>query len=105
MGRYEIGTYYAWVKVFRIISEFRILRLTFRKKFSLKILNYDSNSFFDLFSVHLKTIYHLNLKLLIFVGILQVLRFDIKKFRIFGNFELSPMYNNISYSEVTEHCL
>ena len=42
----------------------------------------DSNSFFDLFSVYIKTIDHLNLKLLIFVGILQVLRFDFKKFRI-----------------------
>ena len=62
--------------VFRIIPELRILRLTF--------LNYaDSNSFFDLFSVYQKTIDHLNLKLLRFVGILQILRFDFKKFRIF----------------------
>ena len=40
------------------------------------------NSFSDLVSVYLKTIDHLNLKLLIFVGILQVLRFDFKKFKI-----------------------
>ena len=40
------------------------------------------DSFFDLFSVYLKTIDLLNLDLLIFVGILQVLRFDFKMFRI-----------------------
>ena len=38
----------------------------------------DSNSFFDLFSVYLMTIDHLNLKLLIFVAILQVLRLILK---------------------------
>ena len=54
----------------------------FPKKVTLKILNKaDSNSFFDLFSVYLKTIDHLNLKLLIFVCLLQVLKFDFKKFR------------------------
>ena len=58
-----------------IIPEFRIL--------SLKILNFaDSYGFFDLISVYLKTIDHLNLKLLIFIGIGQVLRFDFQKFRI-----------------------
>ena len=50
---------------------------------SIKMLNFaDSNSFFDLFSVYLKTIDHLSLKLLILVGILHFLRFDFKKFRI-----------------------
>ena len=34
------------------------------------------------FSVYLKTIYHLNLKLMIFVVILHVLKFDFQKFRI-----------------------
>ena len=69
------------MKVYRIIPEFRILILTFQV--SLKMLNYaDNNSFSDLASVYLKAIDHLNLKLLIFVGILQVLRFDFKKFRI-----------------------
>ena len=38
--------------------------------------------FFDLISVYLKAIDHLNLKLLIFVSILQALRFDFQKFRI-----------------------
>ena len=47
----------------------------------------DSYSFFDLISVYLKTFDHLNLKLLIFVGILHVLRFDFRKFRIL-NFNL-----------------
>ena len=33
----------AWMKVFRIIPEFRILRLTFLKKVSLKMLNSADN--------------------------------------------------------------
>ena len=45
---------------------------------------------FDLFSVYQKTIDHLNLKLLIFVGIMQVLRFDFKKFRTLENLNLHP---------------
>ena len=54
-----------------------------KAKVSLKILNLaDSNSFLDLFSVYLHTIDHLNLKLLIFKVILQVLRYDFQKFRI-----------------------
>ena len=73
----------SWVKVFRIIPEFRILRLTFCVKVSLKFLNSaDSYGFFDLILLYLKTIDHLNFKLLIFIGILQVLRFDFQKFRI-----------------------
>ena len=71
------------MKVFRFIPELRILRLTFHKRVSLKIPNEaDSYSFFDLFSFYRETNDHLNLKLLIFVGILQVLRYDFKKFRI-----------------------
>ena len=59
----------------------------------------DYNSCFDLFSVYLKTIDHLNLKLLIFVGILQVLifvgilqvlRFNFKKFRILESLIFHP---------------
>ena len=65
---------YSWIQDFEA---------DFPKKVSLKILNIaDSNSFFDLFAVYLKTIDHLNLKLLIFLGIVQVLRFDCKKIRI-----------------------
>ena len=37
----------------------------------------------DLFSVHIYAMDHLNLKLLKFVGIQQVLRFEFQKFRIF----------------------
>ena len=52
-----------WMKIFRIIPEFRILRLTFWKV-SLKMLNKANyNSFSDVFSVCLKTIDALNLKL------------------------------------------
>ena len=59
---------------------------------SLKILNYaDFYGFFDFISVYLKTIDSLNLKLLIFVGILQVLRFDFQKFRILKILNFHPM--------------
>ena len=84
---HEILVLNAWVKVFRIIPESRILRL----KVSLKILNWVGfYGFFDLFSVYLKTLYHLNLKLLIFVGILHVLRFDFQKFRIWVILNFHP---------------
>ena len=42
----------------------------------------DYNSCFDLFSVYLNNIDHLNLKILILIGILQVLRYDFQAFRI-----------------------
>ena len=50
----------AWVKVFRIIPKFRILRLTFhRKSAGLKMLNSaDNDSFSDLVSVYLKIFDH-----------------------------------------------
>ena len=54
------------VKVFRIIPEFRILRLTltFHRKSGSKMLNWrDYNRFSDSYSVFLKAIDHLNLKL------------------------------------------
>ena len=96
------------MKAFRINPEFRILRLTFRRKdfeadfpqkVSLKILNWaDYYGFFDLISVYLKTIDHLNLKLLIFIGKLQVSRFDFQKDQDFGNFELPPMQSSILFS-------
>ena len=47
----------AWVKVFRITPELRILRLTFHRKSAG-----DNNRFSDLYSVCLKTIDHLNFK-------------------------------------------
>ena len=78
---------------FRIIPEFRILRLTFHRKVSLKILNYAASyGVFDLISVYLKTIDHLNLKLLIFIGILHVLRSEFQKFRIMEILNFHPCY-------------
>ena len=54
----------------------------------------DNIGFFYLVSVYLKTIDRLNLKLLIFVGILQVFRFDFKKFRILENLNFHPCKPN-----------
>ena len=42
------------------------------------------------------TIDHLNLKLLIFIGILQVLRFDFQKFRILEILNFHPCIYGIS---------
>ena len=50
----------------------------------------DSNGFFDLFSVYLKMTDCLNLKLLIYLGLLQVLRYDFKKFRILEILNFHP---------------
>ena len=81
------------MKVFRIIPEFRILRLTFLRKSASKFgirHHADYNSFSDIFTVYLKTINHLNLKYNYFEGILQRLKFEFQKFRILENFELHP---------------
>ena len=83
------------MKAFRIDPEFRILRPTFcgdfPQKVRLKILNLnDSYGLFELISVYFKTIAHLNMKLLIFIGILQVLRFDFQKFRILEILNFHP---------------
>ena len=68
------------IEIFRINPEFRILSLTFH---SLKMLNYeDNNSFFDKFSDYQNTIKYLNLKLFIFVVVLQVLKLEFLKVRI-----------------------
>ena len=54
-------------------ESFQDFEADFLRKVSLKILNFaDSNSFFGLFSVYLKKNDCLNLKLIIFIGILQV---------------------------------
>ena len=64
----------AWVKVFRIKPEFRILRLTFNRKSVSKFwINF-------------------NFKLSIFVDILQVLKFEFKKFRILEILNFHPWY-------------
>ena len=84
---YEI--YIAWVKDFRIIPEFRILRL---QKVSLKMLNKaDFNSFSDIFSVHLRAIDHLNSNLLILCWYTVSYKIWFSKVQDFWNFELSPM--------------
>ena len=56
-----------WVKVFRIIPEFRFLRLTFHRKSTSKyrIKQIIRASLIN-FKYIILTIYHLNLKLLIF---------------------------------------
>ena len=78
---------YSWIQDFEA---------DFPLKVSLKILNKaDSCGFFDLISVYLKTIDHLNFKLLIFIGILQVLRFDFQKFRILEILNFHPCICNI----------
>ena len=58
-----------------------------------KILNFtDFDSFSDLFSVCLRTIYHLILKLIRYIiYLLHVLRFWISKIQDFRIFEFSPM--------------
>ena len=76
----QAGLLNSWVKVFRIIPLFRILRLTFHRKSASK--SRIRHEVFDLISVYLKTIDHSNLKLLIFIGILQVLRVDFQKSKI-----------------------
>ena len=58
-------------------ESFQDFEADFPQKVSLKIQIFsDSNSFFDLFSID-----RLNLKLFIFIGILQVLRYGFQKFR------------------------
>ena len=76
----------AWVKVFRIFPEFRVLRLTFHRKSAPK----SWIRFFYLISVYPKTIDHLNLKSLIFIGIVQVLRFDFQELRILEILNFHP---------------
>ena len=50
----------------------------------------DYNRSSDLFSDYLNTINHLNMKLFIFIGILQVLKFDFLKFRILEILNFHP---------------
>ena len=56
-----------------------------------QILNLtDSKGLFDMIKVYLKKIDHLNLKLLIFIGIVQVQRFDFQKFTILEILNFHP---------------
>ena len=69
----------------------------FPQEVSLKILNYgDHNSFFDLFSVCLRTIDHLNLTLWIFSGHTASSKYGVLKVQDYGNVEISPMSAGLS---------
>ena len=68
---------YSWIQDFEA---------DFPQKVSLEILNLgDNNSFFDLFSVCLKTIDYLNLKLWIFSGHTASFKIRVTKFWTFTN--------------------
>ena len=88
------------MKVFRIIPEFRILRLTFYRKSASKILNKgDYNRLSDLYMVCLKTTDHLNFKFLkISSGHIASFNVSVSKVQDFGNFELSLSINSF-------HCM
>ena len=82
----------AWVKFFRIIPEFRILRLTFyRKSAPESCIRQITGIFSGLFTVNLKTFDHSNLKLLMIYGHTTSFKIRISEVHDFGNFELSPM--------------
>ena len=72
----------AWVKVFRIIPEFRI---------SIEMLNSTDNRFSNLYSGCFKTTDHLSFKLWIFSGHIASFKITVLIVQDFGNFELSPM--------------
>ena len=75
----------AWVKVFRTIPEFRILKV------GLKMLNSaGNNSFSDLVLIHLKVFDHLSWNFLYFGGVQQVLNSDFLKFRIWEILNFHP---------------
>ena len=84
---------YSWIQDFEA---------DFPQKVSLKILNKGDNSCFsDLFSVYLKAIDHLNLKLWIFREHIASFKIWVSKVQDFGNFELSLMDCEISYDGYT----
>ena len=86
--------YSASVKVFRINPEFRILKLTFHRNLVSKCwIREIIITSLDEFSDYLNTVNHLNMKLFIFVGILQVSKFEFLKFRILEYFYFHPWLN------------
>ena len=62
----------------------------------------DNKSFSDLFSICLKTIDHLNLKLLIFCRHTASFKIQISKVQDLGNFKLSPIFLSLADSFVFE---
>ena len=94
-----------WAKVFRIIPELRILRLTFHRKSASKCWIREIIIASLIYLVFLRTINHLSLKLRIFSEHNASFKIRVSKVQDFGNFELrSPMYvywllkRNISFS-------
>ena len=61
----------------------------------------DYNSFSDYFLDYLKTINHLNLKLCILIGILQVLKFEFLKFRILEILNFHPCICDIDMAFIS----
>ena len=79
------------MKVFNIIPEIRILRMTFHRVI-LKMLNKEGYiSFSDLFAICLSTTDHINMKLWILSVHTASFKIEISKGQGFGKFELSPM--------------
>ena len=91
-----------WVKVFRIIPEFRILRLTFHRKSASKCwiqqIIYRSP---ELYLVFLKPTDHLSIKLWIFSRNIASFKIRVLKVQDFENFELSPMKPHVNQWKVT----
>ena len=85
----------AWVTVFRIIPEFRVLRLTFHRKSASKYRSRQIVLALRFMSVCLKTDDHLNLKLLIFSRHIASFRPEFLKFRIFEILNFHPCVGNI----------
>ena len=89
----EDATKFAWVKVFRIIPEFRILRLTFHRKSASKSwirqILMASLIWFKL--TYIKTIDHLNFEIVDIYSHCASFKIWFSKVQDFGNFELSPV--------------
>ena len=58
-----------------------------------------------MFSVFLRTIDNLNLKLLIFSGHTACFKIGVSKVQDFGNFELSPMGLTLNVSKRSSKCI
>ena len=90
---YCLNWLFSWVKVFRIIPEFRILRLTFHRKSASKC--WIEQIIIAFLICYQKTIDHFNLKKLLTLCLNKAsFKFWISKVQDFFSFELSPMYFN-----------
>ena len=87
---------YSWIQDFEA---------DFSLKVSLTILNLADNScFFDFLSAYVRTVHHLNLKLLIFYSYSASFNIWISEVQDFGNFELSPMDKEVSVGGFPNEC-